>query len=280
MLRRIAGWFTVALLTGAVLAAWPQPSRAEPPLLPGLQEIVDRGKLVVAMIDRELPPVFSAPGVEPTGLDADLARWIASRLGVTVEFDRSADTYDKVVDIVAARGADVGISFLSRTSQRARSVLFTRHYVRQDITLLINRLKTVEFREACPDVREVLLAAEFSGVLGVEAGSALLSLLREFNPDAQPQEFEEPKDLMDAAQAGEITMSLQGELQARRYLHENPAAHIRLRLCELRGRPDHIAIAVGPGQHDLLNWLNVLLEEYEIDFDAAELIGYDGNLLN
>ncbi len=277
--RQIAGCFRMVLLTGALLATLPQESRAEPPLLPGLQEIVDRGKLVVAMIDRELPPMFSAPGVEPTGLDADLARWIGQQLGVTVEFDRSADTYDKVVEIVAARGADVGISYISRTPKRAQSVLFTRHYVRQEITLLINRLKTIEFRDECPDVRELLLAAEFSGVLGVEAGSALLGLLREYNPDAQPQEFEEPEDLMDAVQAGEITMSLQGELQARRYLHENPAAHIRLRLCEVPGRPDHIAIAVSPGQHDLVNWLNVLLVEYAIGFEAADVIEYDGNLL-
>ena len=276
MRKSITRCLGLALFIGAVLAGGRQPLLAETSLLPGIQQIVDSGKLVVAVINRDVPPFFfTGDDGELAGFDVDLARTIGDRLGVQVEFNRSAETYDEVAQVVATGDADLAISFLSRTPQRARSVLFTRPYITQDVTLLINRLAGLRFRETCPSLRELLTAAEFSGALGVETASALLARLRDLNADAQPREFQNAEDLIGAVRAGEIAISLQGEVVARRYLHDNPAAHIHLRLCELPGRPDRIAIAVRPGQHDLLNWLNVFLEDRGILFDAAELIGKD-----
>lgn len=264
------------LALGLVLLTAALPGRAQDNL-PGLQRIFDRGKLVVAVINREQPPFFfTGDDGELAGFDIDLARAIGDRLDIKIEFDRSAETYDEVVRLVAAGQADVATSFLSRTPARARAVLFTRPYVTQDMTLLINRLATVRFAEACPSLEELLTAAEYSGALGVETGTALAARLRELNDDVQPREFQSPEDLIDAVRAGEIAVSLQGELVARSYLHENPASHIRLRLCEVpESRPDRIAIAVRPGQYDLLHWLNLFLEDRGIHFDAADLVGQD-----
>ena len=39
---------------------------------------------------------------------------------------------------------------------------------------------------------------------------------------------------------------------------------------------DKIAIAVTPGRDDLLRWVNIFLEDHQIDFDAATLIAQDG----
>ena len=81
---------------------------------------------------------------------------------------------------------------------------------------------------------------------------------------------------MAAAAAGEVAMSLQGELTALRFLSENPAARIRLHYCEVGQTEDKIAIAVPPGRDDLLRWVNIFLEDHQIDFDAATLIAQDG----
>ena len=270
---------SLALLAlGFVLLTAGLPCRAQENL-PGLKQLFDKGKLVVAVINREQSPFFfTGDDGELAGFDIDLARAIGDRLDIKIEFDRSAETYDEVVELVAAGQADVAISFLSRTPARARVVLFTRPYVTQDVTLLINRLATVGFAEDCPSLAEVLTAAEFSGALGVEAETALAARLRELNPNVQPREFQSPEDLIDAVRAGQIAVSLQGELVARSYLHDNPASHIRLRLCEApESRPDRIAIAVPPGQYDLLQWLNIFLENQEILYDAADLVGQEGS---
>ena len=78
--------------------------------------------------------------------------------------------------------------------------------------------------------------------------------------------------------SGEIAISLQGELAARRFLNDNPAARIRLRLCQIGRPPDLIGIAVPPGRYDLLHWVNVFLEDRHIDFDAAQIVAHQGPL--
>ena len=100
--------------------------------------------------------------------------------------------------------------------------------------------------------------------------------MRELNPDAQLREFQSYDDLMEAVRLGEIAISLQGELASRRFLAENPAARIQLRLCEIGRSPDLIGIAVPPGRYDLLHWLNVFLDDRHIDLDAAEIIAHQG----
>ena len=107
-------------------------------------------------------------------------------------------------------------------------------------------------------------------------GSSIESRLREVGPDTQPREYQSFEDMLEAVAEGEVAISAQGELVARRFLAENPAARIRLRLCEIGGVLDQIAIAVQPGRTDLLRWVNIFLEEHDIDFDAATIIAHKG----
>ncbi len=278
MLRRLGVLVLLAMALHGPPAAAQTSARAEPPLLPGLQQIIERGTLVIAVINQDAPPMIdTAADGTPSGFDIDLARALAKDLDVKPRFNRSAETYDDVVRMVANGEADLGISYLSRTSRRARLVHFSRPYVTQHPTLLINRLKGLRFRETCPSLAEVLQSTEFSGRLGLQAASAHADNVRQLKPDAQPREFEMMEDLLAAVLAGEIAISVQGELAARAFLRENPGARIHLRLCEIGGITDRIAIAVRPGQLDLLQWLNVFLEERGVSYDAAELLAKDGN---
>ena len=277
MIRSFGLLAFLSMAVQALPAAAQEAAGVEPPLLPGLQQIIERGTLVIAVINQDAPPMIGtgADGT-PTGFDIDLARAVAEGLGVKPTFDRKAETYDGVVRKVANGEADLGISYLSRTSRRARLVHFSRPYVTQHATLLINRLKGLRFRETCPSVAEILRSAEFSGLLGIQAASSHADYVRQLNPDAQPREFEKMGDLLVAVLAGEVAISVQGELAARSFLKENPDARIHLRLCEIGGVTDQIAIAIRPGQLDLLQWLNVFLDERGVAFDAAEVLANNG----
>jgi len=266
-----------ASFTASVAGAQTSPLDA-PPLLPDLARIVERGTLVVAQLNRNLPPMFAA-GEDGTlaGFDIDLAKAMAEKLQVGLEIRRTAESYDEVVWQVAAGEADLGVSFLSRTARRAKHVHFSRPYARQDRTLLINRVKGLKFRQSCPSVEELIRTAELSGMLGLESGSTNAAVLREVDPDAQPREFQSSDDLLAAVLAGEVAISLQGELLARRFLAGNPAARIQLRLCEIGRSQDQIAIAVAPGRYDLLRWVNVFLQQRGIEFDAQDLVKHQGS---
>lgn len=265
-----------ASVTGSVASAQLSKLTAVP-LLPGLARIVERGTLVVAQVNRNVPPVFvEGKDGKLAGFDIDLARAMAQRLRVKLEFRRTAKDFDEVVSQVATGEADLGISFLSSTARRARYVLFSQPYVKQNLSVLINRVRGLEFRRSCPSVKELARVAGISGMLGLTMGTENSARLRELNPDARPSEFANGKDLMAAVLAGKVAISLQGEMTAHRFLSKNPAARIRLRLCEIGRFKDHIAIAVPPDRYDVLNWVNVFLREHEIDLDASELLAHEG----
>ena len=94
-----------------------------------MQRIFDRGTLIVAMHAEDAPPFFMHDEKGRFyGLDVKLARDIGRRLGVKVAFNREAETYDGVIDIIKRREADIAISNLSSTLERSKRVCFTTHH--------------------------------------------------------------------------------------------------------------------------------------------------------
>ena len=68
---------------------------------PDIKRIQDRGELVVAMFREDVYPLFYTDERGTLrGHEVDLAKEIASTLGVGLRIDRSAATFDGVVDIV------------------------------------------------------------------------------------------------------------------------------------------------------------------------------------
>src|SRR5256712_11914280 len=157
--RRVlsAGGFMLAVaLCAAMVSAAPTPKllpdptpgastvpAAAPDLrAPDIKASLDRGELIVAMTEGDQPPFYYVgPDGQLAGLDATLARDIASRLGVKVSFNRNPKSFNEVVELVAQGGADIAISKLSRTLVRAQMVRFTRPYVTFRHAMLLNLIK-------------------------------------------------------------------------------------------------------------------------------------------
>lgn len=109
------------LLVLVVRIAWP----AGPD--DSLQRVKQAGVLVVAL-DASYPPFEATDGQGNFGgFDVDLAREIASRLGVDVEFTNIS--FDSLYDALASRRADVVISGLRYEAERTRDVIYTPPYL-------------------------------------------------------------------------------------------------------------------------------------------------------
>lgn len=266
--------FSCLVLAAFLSLTRPLPaSAADMPLFPDIKRIIDRGTLVVAVINREWPPLVTTDEKgNLTGFDISLANAIARNLNVGVEFDRSADTFDGVVSLVANREADVAISWISRTAERAKSVGFTQPYAQQDETVLINRVKGIKYQRNCPTTDEFLEMAKWPGQMGVAEGGAFANNIQASVQEPRFTEFASFLNMMGALYKGEITMSYQGELAARSFLHNNPAYAIKLKLCSLDWAADKIAIAVRPDAPNLRDYLNVFLQNNEIFFKPPELV--------
>lgn len=262
-------------LVSAVAIAFALPAQADAPVLRDLQPIIDRGKLVIAIGDGDIEPAVRTDAAgKPGGFDVDLARALARRLGVEPEFRRQARSPDQVVDAVARGEADIGMALLSITAERAKHVLFTRPYTRQAIAALVNRKRAVEFGGRCPP--DVRVLARRPGEVGIQRQSATADWFHEGVPDARLLEFEQLDELFDAALAGKVLLTVQGEIGARRLLYANPAAAIQLQLCVLDTRPDPIAIAVRPDAPGLARWIDAFLLERDVYYDAEVMGRYRG----
>ena len=241
--------------------------------LPDIQRIIDNGKLVVAVIGQEAPPmVMTDKDGKRAGFDVGLARKIAAELDVSLEFVDSARTYDEVVELVAGGKADIAISYLSRSPQRARSVYFTRPYVIQSTTLLINRLKGLKYNRSCPSVAEFIALVRISGQVGVLKETIYEDIVRRQIADSLPETFESTEDMMAAVRKGDVMATLQGELGAKYYLHRNPDAAIELQLCAIGRFKDYIAIAVRTDAPGLLRLLDIFLDNRQLHLTPDELL--------
>jgi ABC-type amino acid transport substrate-binding protein len=273
-------WIVLAAAIGIALAAAigiAQPAHADAPVLPDLKPIMDRGKLIVALRSEDVAPVVSTDATGAlVGFDVDLARAIARQLGVELEFRRESHSSDQVVDAVARKEADIGLGLLSVRAEWAMHVLFTRPYTRQAIAALVNRKRAVALGGRCPTATAIRALARQPGQMGIQRQSAIAGWLREGVSDAQPQEFDSLHDLFEAALAGKVLLTLQGEIGARVQLHSQPAASIQLQLCVLDTAPDVIAIAVRPDAPGLARWIDAFLQDRDVFYEAEVIGRYQG----
>ena len=262
------------LLNGAPVAAQD--------LLPGIQKIVDSGKLKVAVVDIELPPMIrrNAKG-ELRGFDIALAKDIARKLGVKAEFVKAGNTQEDVIDVVAKGQADLGLSYLRLSVTSGMRVFFTRPYMIESDTFLINRVKGIDFNQDCPARSDFRRLLNSPGKVGLMAESIYDVGSQAFEPTAAPKKYRDLNQMMRAVTAGDLTVSIQGEVAAKYFLSRTQEAAIKVKLCLAPWQQkSKVAIAVRPDLEDLLRWLDLYIEARGIIVETDSLIYREDRTLN
>lgn len=248
------------------MPGWGQESQYSP----DIQEIQRRGKLVVALLNREQAPFFYRDERnELVGLDVMLAKGIADGLGVELEFNRSAESFNGLVGIVAQGKADMVISKLSRTSSRTQLVRFTEPYIVLRQALLLNRLQLAE------EVSEEKIPSfirSFTGKMGVVANSSYLVFAQRNFPEAQIVEFPTWEQVVEAVFSGDILAAYRDELEIKKIIKARPDSALRLKTVVLTDTEDNIAIAVNWKSEQLLYWTNLYLQSLKLNYTAESLL--------
>ena len=275
---RVLSVLLIALVLGRVDALAAPASANSHTRFADVRRIVDRGKLVVAVIDREVPPLIVTDGSgDLSGFDSDLAREIAHILDVDIAFDRRAGTYRRVVDLVATGLADIAVSFLRATGERSRSVLFSRPYIQQRHSVLVNRFRWTQVSHKCPDRHGLRDLAKQHNLLGLEKGSTYENWYADNVGGGYPKIFKSSHDMWQSVHTGDLTGSVQGELPVAEFLQKNPAYRVTTELCLLHDAPiDNIAIAVRPDAPNLLRIINTVLETKGIFYTIDDIVGHEG----
>ena len=227
-------------------------------LAPDVARIVSRGELIVAMLGVDTPPFFYERNGEWVGLEVDLAKAIAKELGVQVKFNRSAKTFNGVVDIVARGEADIAISKLSRTLARTQVIAFSQPYLVMNHALILNRVKFAQFARdrALPEV-----IRGFTGSVGVIAKSSFADYARRYFPNAKIVEYPGWPEVLKALDRGEVIGAYRDEFEVKRILKADPTASLVLRTVTFKDLEDTLGIAVGINDHVLLAFINEFLSQ-------------------
>ncbi|MBF0595231.1 MAG: amino acid ABC transporter substrate-binding protein [Candidatus Omnitrophica bacterium] len=251
MQRRIPLVFVIVFLI------IPGNAYAETAYAPDIARITAKGKIVVAMLDKDSPPFFMSDAQgHLSGIDVDLANDIAGNLGVSVEFNRKAKTFDGLVDMVAAREADVAISYLSKTLERAKKVLFTDTYVSLYQTIVVNRLAAAQRRWG-DDPRGAL--NNKTVLIGTLKGSSYLEFAKKMFPLAAIVPYEDLDAAFDDAKSGKIQAAVFDDMYVKIWNHAHPDAALYVQTCVFKDKEDPIGIAVHGEDGHLREWLDQYL---------------------
>mgnify|MGYP000910533655 CR=1 FL=1 len=113
-------------------------------------DVVEKDKLVVAT-NAEFAPFEALDGENFVGIDIDIAKIFAEKLGLELEIKNME--FDSVVTSIGKNGIDIGMAGLSVSEQRAKVVDFTDNYYTASQMIIVKSDNT-EY-DACENAEEV-----------------------------------------------------------------------------------------------------------------------------
>jgi ABC-type amino acid transport substrate-binding protein len=225
-------------------------------LAPDIARIINRGELIVAVLERDTPPFVYQKNGELAGVDIALVRQVSAELKVPIRFDRSAKTYDEVVQLVASGHADLGVSKLARTLKRAQSVQFSDPYMRLEHSLLINRLA---FANVAREQSVSQAVRHFTGTIGVLAGSAWEEFARRNFTQAKVVPFATWPKAVDAAKRGEVVAAYRDAIEVRTIMKADPSLALTMRTVSFTDLQSVLCVMVGSRDNMLLAFVNEIV---------------------
>ncbi len=240
-------------------------------LPPDIKRIKEKGKIIVAIYYEDTPPFFMHDKKgEFYGFDVELAQDIAKKLDVALEHNYEAKTFDDLVSLVAERKADVAISMLSNTLNRAIKVRFTQPYITLHQSLLINRLKIAQLKGKGDNPAETLNRSEVK--IGVISGTSYVDFAKRDYPEAEIVPYQNWDEAIQDVLTGDIMAVLYDEIEIKNWHRKNPEGALYLQTAILEDRKDPLAFAVNWEDEHLLSWLNLYLEKIKTEGTYSRLI--------
>ena len=223
---------------------------------PDIARILNRGELVVAIIATDSAPFFSEKDGVMVGTDVDVARLIAKELGVPVRFDRSAKTFEAVVEMAADGRADIGMGRLAKTVLRAQKVSFSTTYMKLPHSLMINRL---EFSKMSGDRAAPSVIRNFSGTMGVIGRSAWEEFGRRNFPKAKIVPYASWAKVIEAVKKGEVVAAYRDEFEIQKVMRADPGLALTLRTVTFNDIESLLSLMVGIQDTTLLSFVNEVI---------------------
>ncbi|MES2615459.1 MAG: transporter substrate-binding domain-containing protein, partial [Bdellovibrionota bacterium] len=197
---------------------------------------------------------------ELEGIDITIANEIAHALGVKLEINSQAPSFNAVVDQVENDAADIGLGSLSSTLTRGLHVSFSTPYLKVNKVLIVNRVTDLKLES------EGTMPKGDQIKFGVIKNSAYESFLKEkfytISKYASPNNVVSygtleaaMKELMD----GKIYALFTDEIRANYLLKNVKSANIYSKKYMVDNQDDPLCLAVNFKNPTLLGWINLFV---------------------
>jgi polar amino acid transport system substrate-binding protein len=219
-------------------------------------EIVKRGKLLVA-IDTNNPPWGQMDAsMQPDGIDVAVARLMAKYLGVELEI--VPVTSQNRIPFVVTGKADIVMATLSITPQRALQIWYSIPYAFQDSVIMTS------------DKSPIKSFADLNGKkVSVVRGAIQDAMVTKLAPKAQMQRFDSDASTIQALVTGQVDATATGFLIPAQTTKANPG---KTYVSRLKLGTQHIAIGMKKDSHDLLQWTNTFIYHIRANGELADII--------
>ena len=221
-----------------------------------VDDIVKRGKLLVAIDTTYAPFGTINEKMEPDGFEVQLAKEMAAALGVTAEVV-PVNTANRI-PVLLTNKADITLSTLAITPQRAAQVMFSIPY------------SGVKFQIISEKSRNLKGAADLANLkVGVIRGGAAEGPLKAIAPKGTTVvQFDDVAGCVQGLLSGQVDAIAEGWLLPAKM---NQTAGSEKYEAKFDLGESHYGMAVRRGSFDLLQWMNTFIYTYKTNGKLAEL---------
>jgi polar amino acid transport system substrate-binding protein len=252
-LRNLAG----ILCACALIATGAAPAEAQSKL----QEVLQRGKLIVGTGSTNPPWHFKDEKGELVGYDIDMAKVIAKGLfndEKKIEFVIQAS--DARVPNITTGKVDITCQFMTVTAGRAQQVAFTIPYYREGVSLLL--LKNGKYADY-----DALKAAGDKVTVSVLQNVYAETMVHKALPAAKVDQYDSVDLIYQALNSNRADTAATDASSLRWFIKQNPD---RYKDAGFGWEPQTYSCAVRQGDPDWLNFVNIAFREAltGVEFDT------------
>ena len=226
-----------------------------------LQEVLDRGHLVVGTGSTNAPWHFKGADGKLQGFDIDISKIIAKALfddPEKVEFvNQSSDA--RIPNITTGR-VDISCQFMTVTGERAQQVAFTVPYYREGVGLMMMAGGKYPDYDALKKAGSDVTVAVLQNVYAED-------MVHKALPDAKVDQYDSVDLIYQALNSGRADAVATDQSSVAWYMKQNPDKYVD---AGYGWNPQSYACAVKQGDQVWLNFVNTALREamMGVEFDT------------
>ncbi|SJZ63752.1 amino acid ABC transporter substrate-binding protein [Garciella nitratireducens] len=187
-----------------------------------LEKIKEKGKFIVGLDDTFPPMGFRDKNGEIVGFDIDLAKEVAKRMGVEVEF-KPIDWAGKVLSLNSG-DIDVIWNGLTVTPERKKQILFSKSYIISDQSIIVAADSDINSKS---DFKGKIIAAQAgsSSYDLVTADQEIMAMIK----GGQVKQYSKYTEALMDLSAGRIDAVIIDEAVGRYYMSQKPEEYKMLK---------------------------------------------------